>query len=100
MTRFGMAVFGDSSRFGDTGGPPPTTSEPRKAMTSNRLPQKLDHLFSLGDQMLAGLLIHEVTLDVKQNTHARPSPVLNAARAAEVQAIADRLDGLRAGLLR
>jgi hypothetical protein len=85
MTRFGMAFFGDGSRFGDAEAPlsQSTSKNSRKAMASNELPRPLDRLFALGDKNLAGLTTHEVALDVKQNTHARLSPVLAAARAAE-----------------
>jgi hypothetical protein len=81
MTRFGMAFFGDGSRFGESGSPPPTSGT--TAMASNNLPRKLDRLFALCEDMLTGLLDHEVDLEIEQNTHAKLSPALAAARAAE-----------------
>jgi hypothetical protein len=53
-------------------------------MASNRLPDQLDRLFSLCEDMLTGLLEHEGPLEIEQNTHAKLSQALSAARAAEM----------------
>jgi hypothetical protein len=52
-------------------------------MASNRLPDKRDRLFALGDDMCDGLHQYEVAIDIKQNTEAVVRPALAAARAAE-----------------
>ena len=52
-------------------------------MASNRLPEKLDLLFALGDDMCDGLTQHETPLQVKQNTEAVVRAALTAARNAE-----------------
>ena len=52
-------------------------------MASNRLPEKLDLLFALGEDMCDGLTQHETPLQVKQNTESVLRPALAAARAAE-----------------
>ena len=52
-------------------------------MASNRLPDKRDRLFALGDDMCDGAHAHEVAVGLKQNTEAVVRPALAAARAAE-----------------
>jgi hypothetical protein len=52
-------------------------------MASNRLPDKLDLLFALGEDMADGLTQHETPVGVKQNTEAVIRAALTAARAAE-----------------
>jgi len=52
-------------------------------MASNALPNKLDRLFALGDDMCDGAHTHEVAIGIKQNTEAVVRPALDAARAAE-----------------
>ncbi|MBL9129637.1 MAG: fibronectin type III domain-containing protein [Verrucomicrobiaceae bacterium] len=52
-------------------------------MASNRLPDKLDRLFSLAEDMSDGLHVHETSKGVKQNTESVVRPALAAARAAE-----------------
>ena len=80
MSRFGLAYFGGGARFGGQEMSRPPT---KRNMASNELPQSLDWLFALGDDMLDGLTTHEVALNVKQNTKATLAPFLTAARAAE-----------------
>ncbi|MBK8093219.1 MAG: fibronectin type III domain-containing protein [Verrucomicrobiaceae bacterium] len=52
-------------------------------MASNRLPDKLDLLFALAEDMADGLHQHETPVGVKQNTEAVIRAALAAARAAE-----------------
>lgn len=52
-------------------------------MASNRLPDKLDTLFALGEDMADGLHQHETALEVKQNLEAVIRAALTAARSAE-----------------
>lgn len=52
-------------------------------MASNRLPDKLDLLFALAEDMADGLNQHETPVGVKQNTEAVIRAALAAARAAE-----------------
>lgn len=52
-------------------------------MASNRLPDKRDRLFALGDDICDGLHQYEAAIDIKQNTEAVVRPALAAARAAE-----------------
>lgn len=80
VARFGQAFFGDGSRFSAQDAP---RSKPTKTMASNRLPDKRDRLFALGDDMCDGAHAHEVAVGLKQNTEAVVRPALAAARAAE-----------------
>lgn len=52
-------------------------------MASNRLPDKLDLLFALAEDMADGLNQHETPVGVKQNTQTVVRGALSAARAAE-----------------
>src|SRR5205807_10169146 len=52
-------------------------------MASNRLPDKLEDLFSLADDCVDGAHQHEAALPLKQNTEAAITGDLNAARNAQ-----------------
>lgn len=80
MSRFGQAYFGGGARFG---GQEVSRHPTRSRMASNQLPNPIDRLFALGDDMIDGLHTHEVAIGVKQNTEATLTPYLTAARAAE-----------------
>lgn len=52
-------------------------------MASNRLPDPLNRLFTLAEDMADGLHAHEVAVGVKQNSEASVRADLGAAQAAE-----------------
>jgi hypothetical protein len=52
-------------------------------MASNRLPDPLNRLFTLGEDMEDGLHAHEAAAGVKQNKEVDVRADLGAARAAE-----------------
>lgn len=50
-------------------------------MASNPIPQQLELMFALGEDMADGLAVHEIAAGVQQNTQARVRADLAAARA-------------------
>jgi hypothetical protein len=59
-------------------------------MASNRLPQQLDRLFALAEDMADGLAAHETAVGIKQNKEADVRADLAAAAAAEADFQAKR----------
>jgi hypothetical protein len=59
-------------------------------MATNRLPDQLDRLFALAEDMADGLHAHEAPVGIKQNTEAAVRADLAAATAAEAEFQAKR----------